>query len=58
MPTERLLAALGLPEKKITKLVITHVASKWCLYAVDESYSGELSHASKNSLRFQCGPMG
>lgn len=50
------LSALGFPEK-VTRLVEAHVPAKRYLCAFDEEYYDKLSEASKESLRFQGGPM-
>jgi putative nucleotidyltransferase with HDIG domain len=52
----RYLSALGFSEK-ISRLVGSHVVAKRYLCAIDPSYHGALSEASKISLKFQGGPM-
>ncbi|KAL7904830.1 hypothetical protein GGI35DRAFT_472039 [Trichoderma velutinum] len=52
----RLLLSLGFTDK-VARLVESHVAAKRYLCAVDESYHGLLSEASKRSLFYQGGPM-
>ena len=52
----RFLLALGFSQK-VARLVASHVEAKRYLCAVDGSYYGKLSDASKTSLKYQGGPM-
>jgi 2-amino-1-hydroxyethylphosphonate dioxygenase (glycine-forming) len=50
------LRAFGFPEK-VAQLVEAHVPAKRYLCAIEKNYYDTLSEASKESLRFQGGPM-